>query len=786
MTTAVAAAAKTQAGEAGETREAPPAETVAPRRPAAAARGNGRGNGQGNGHLPSSSGGDGANKHALSGDALAGGAGSSPATDSSAPPWLDENQRQIDAALDAIRHALEQQAARVAQEQGPQDAAAGTGEDAALPAATGQVLDAPREVAAAPSPALALVCQGFRLSPFERDVLLLCAGVELDARFAALCAAAHGDSARPYPTFGLALAALPGAHWSALTPGGPLRKWRLIEINVGANTSAAVVAGSPLRIDERVLHFLAGVNQMDERLIGLIEPLAPHAGALVPSHRAVAEQIVSTWNQAPRQAPPPPIQLCGGDLAGKRAVAQAACAAIGLHVSALAADALPASAADLEPMLRLWERESVFSSSALLLDCDHLSPGEAGDQAARGAAISRLVEHANGVLLISSRERQQTHGRPLVTFDVKKPSTPEQRDLWCLAVGASPNSDLAGEVGYLAAQFDVNAQTIRAATLEARGRLALPDSDAEVDDGPAQAEEALAAAPTRLSPVGRALWDACRVQARPALDNLSQRIPSGARWEDLVLPEGQRHILRDIAAHVRQRTRVYEEWGFGGRGGGRSLGLSALFAGVSGTGKTTAAEVLGRELRLDVYRIDLSSVVSKYIGETEKNLGRVFDAAEEGGAILLFDEADALFGKRSEVKDSHDRYANIEVSYLLQRMETYRGLAVLTTNLKSSIDQAFLRRIRFVIQFPFPDAATRAEIWRRVFPKTTPTDGLLPERLGQLNVSGGNIKNIALNAAFVAADAGEPVMMKHVLRAARAEYAKLEKTLTDAEIAGWV
>jgi SpoVK/Ycf46/Vps4 family AAA+-type ATPase len=198
-----------------------------------------------------------------------------------------------------------------------------------------------------------------------------------------------------------------------------------------------------------------------------------------------------------------------------------------------------------------------------------------------------------------------------------------------------------------------------------------------------------------------------------------------------------------------------------------------------------AAEVLANDLKLDLCRIDLSQVVSKYIGETEKNLRRVFDAAEEGGAILLFDEADALFGKRSEVKDSHDRYANIEVSYLLQRMENYRGLAILTTNQKHALDTAFMRRIRFVVQFPFPDAALRAEIWRRIFPPETPTRDLDIAQLARLNVPGGNIRNIALNAAFLAAAAGEPVGMKQLLQAARSEYAKLEKPLTASEISGW-
>jgi SpoVK/Ycf46/Vps4 family AAA+-type ATPase len=284
--------------------------------------------------------------------------------------------------------------------------------------------------------------------------------------------------------------------------------------------------------------------------------------------------------------------------------------------------------------------------------------------------------------------------------------------------------------------------------------------------------------------LGRALWDACRARTRPALDGLAQRIEALARWEDLVLPATPLATLHSIAAHVRQRSRVYEEWGFAARSD-RGLGISALFAGGSGTGKTMAAEVLADELRLDLYRIDLSTLISKYIGETEKHLRRVFDAAEAGGAILLFDEADAVFGRRSEVRDSHDRYANIEVGYLLQRVESYRGLVILTTNQPQALDAAFARRIRFTVRFPFPDAAQRAEIWRRVFPAATPTEHLDLAKLARLNLAGGHIRNLALNAAFLAADAGEPVRMSHLLAAARSEFAKLEKPLGAAETAGW-
>jgi SpoVK/Ycf46/Vps4 family AAA+-type ATPase len=194
--------------------------------------------------------------------------------------------------------------------------------------------------------------------------------------------------------------------------------------------------------------------------------------------------------------------------------------------------------------------------------------------------------------------------------------------------------------------------------------------------------------------------------------------------------------------------------------------------------------VVAKALRLDLYRIDLSRVVSKYIGETEKNLCRVFDAAEGGGAVLLFDEADALFGKRTEVRDSHDRYANIEVSYLLARMESYRGLAILTTNMRTAIDDAFMRRLRFVVAFPFPDAAMRRQMWERVFPPGVPLDELPIEALSRLSVTGGMIANIALGAAFQAADRGGRVCAADLVRAAQREYAKLDRPLTDAEIGG--
>jgi hypothetical protein len=275
-----------------------------------------------------------------------------------------------------------------------------------------------------------------------------------------------------------------------------------------------------------------------------------------------------------------------------------------------------------------------------------------------------------------------------------------------------------------------------------------------------------------------------REHARHGLQGRAIQVQPAASWDDLVLPAAQVRTLRQVALHVRHRELVNGRWGFAAKHP-RGLGLTALFAGTSGTGKTMAAEVIAAELGLDLYRIDLATVVSKYIGETEKNLQAVFAAATHSGAILLFDEADALFGRRSEVRDSHDRYANLEVSYLLQQMESYQGVAILTTNMQHALDAAFLRRLRFVVQFPFPDAPARERIWRGVFPAATPVGELDFAALARLNVSGGVIRNIAVLAAFLAAGDSGRVEAGHILSAARTEYAKLDKPLTAAETRGW-
>ncbi|MCU1228687.1 MAG: ATPase central domain protein [Acidobacteria bacterium] len=630
--------------------------------------------------------------------------------------WLDANQRHLAAAMAELRGWLEAKL-------------------------RGETAQPPNNDTA--TFALEHVATMFGLSSFERRLLMLCAAIELDSAIASLCATLQGDPSRVQPTFSLALAVLPDAHWSAITPAAPLRRWRLIEL-----AGSGPLTTAPLRIDERVLHFLTGIDHVDERLMSLVEPL-PADAALSESQRGAADRIAAIWS-SPSQSRC--VQLCGGDDAVRRAVAAAACAKVGLTGFAASALALPQIVADSEALARLWQRDAWLGGAALFLDCDGVDTADR----ARVEALRQFVARIDTPLIVATREPRELAGVTSAIVEIQRSQPAEQRQLWLETLGETAQR-FDGHIDRVSTQFQLSPAAMRGVAASIAG----------------------------LDDPGPRLWEGCRVASRRRLDELAQRIVASAEWCDLVVPVPLLATLRDIATSVRYRSRVYDEWGFSARGA-RGLGVTALFSGASGTGKTLAAEVLANELQLDLYRIDLSGVVSKYIGDTEKNLRSLFDAAEDGGAILLFDEADALFGKRSEVRDSHDRYANIEVSYLLQRMEAYRGLAILTTNFRDAIDQAFLRRLRYAVNFPFPAAADRAEIWRRTFPATLPTEGIDVDKLAHLSIAGGNIRNIAVNAAFGAARDATPVTMRLLREAARAEYAKLEKTLAGSEVDGWV
>ncbi|MCD4751999.1 MAG: AAA family ATPase [Anaerolineaceae bacterium] len=278
------------------------------------------------------------------------------------------------------------------------------------------------------------------------------------------------------------------------------------------------------------------------------------------------------------------------------------------------------------------------------------------------------------------------------------------------------------------------------------------------------------------------LFHAARLYSSSQLEKLARKVKIHYQWEDLILPPDQLRQLHEIVGTVRQRPKVLETWQLGQKLVS-STGITTLFCGPSGTGKTMAAEVIAQELNLDLYKIDLSTVVSKYIGETEKNLETIFQAAETSNAILFFDEADSLFGKRSEVKDAHDRYANIEISYLLQRMEAYTGLAILATNLRANLDEAFTRRLQFVVNFPFPDQPHRKRIWEVLFPDTLPKiDNIDFDWLSHRHkFTGGNIRNIIVAAAYLAAEDGGVVTIQHIQHGTRRELQKIGR-LIDEEL----
>ncbi len=581
----------------------------------------------------------------------------------------------------------------------------------------------------------------FDLSPFEAHVIALCAGLELDSRFTRLCAAALDGQGHDGASAGLALAALPEPHWSAFAPQAPLRRWHLMEMSCDVALIRAAI-----RLDERVLNYLLGIDARDRRLAGLLHPLtAPRV--LPATHRVHVDALRDLWHHHP--VTPPVACIDTGHPRSARAVAAEACVRMGWQPLLLREGDLPSAPGERALLARLLERECALVPAAIVLDA---GTGDGRDPA------PWVDELACPVVLIG---RAPACERRRVLLAIDPPAPPERRALWQANLGALlPEPELET----LADQFWLDGAQIAdvAASVAAMGHGEPPPG------GPSVAR----------------IRQLCRHGARAELAGLAERIESTLDWSDLVLPESQRVLLEDMVRQMRHRTQVYERWGHAARSR-RGLGLSALFAGESGTGKTLAAEVLANELGLDLYRVDLSAVVSKYIGETEKNLERVFRGAEASGAVLLFDEADALFGKRSDVKDSHDRYANIELAFLLQRMEAYRGLAILTTNLKSVVDPAFLRRIRFVVQFPFPDLAQRRAIWMRMFPDAQPREDLCFDRLARLSVAGGNIRNIALNAAFLAAEAGRPLGMVHLVRAARMECAKIERPVSDTELGGW-
>ena len=596
------------------------------------------------------------------------------------------------------------------------------------------------------------LCGLFELNPFECDIVMLCAAAEMDPSFPRLFAYAQDDVNLRYPTIPLALSLFCPTDTIAhvvrrcFSPDAALALGCLI--TMAAEDSPQCVRA--IRIDDRMLDYICGRNRMDVRASDLLESIEPMQVAA--EQQAAVEQLALVLKHPEQRQRYAGVNLFGPSGSGRRAVAAQLCAELGLRLLSLNPARMPGSAAERQALLRILGREAVLSGLAYYLRMDENDGPDT-------AIVQEIVDRIPTFFIVGSRTRigarRDLLGRKLNTLDVAARS-----GLWKSALAAVGGS-LNGQAEMVAEHFqfgqEMMAKTVSAAA--ARAKMRSTGKDGITDDD---------------------VWDACREQSSWELRQLAHAIEPSFTWNDIVLPSEVVGQLNEISAQVAYRATVYRKWGFGGKVN-RGLGISALFAGVSGTGKTMAADVLAHHLRLDLYRVDLAGVVSKYIGETEKNLKKIFNAAERSGAILFFDEADALFGKRTDVKDSHDRFANIEVNYLLQRMENFNGLSILSTNRKSDIDRAFLRRLRFLVDFPFPDSIQRMRIWHKSFPAGAPVGDLDFDALGRLEIPGGNIRNIAVSAAFLAAERNSDISMDLLLQAARREYTKMEKMIGDAE-----
>jgi hypothetical protein len=615
----------------------------------------------------------------------------------------------------------------------------------------------------------------FHLSAFDIDVLLVCALPELDLKYQKLYAYLQDDVTKKSPTVDLVLCLLCDslearlAARRAFSPPAPLIGYHLLRSYDNHLQRTERLLATPLQVDERILNYLLGSDQIDICLLpfaSMLQPQVKLADVILPDdtkHRLT--QLAAHF--------PEGGLVCyfqGGYGVGKQATAAALCHESGRPLLSIDVKLmLSEDAPPPEVMIPLAFREGLLQSAALYLDgCDALLGEDRGVGPSYSLLMAEVANYPQWVFFAGERSwepRDMLSQKPFITLHFPLPGHLERRKLW--ERHRDGHSSLADDIDLdeLAGKFRLSGGQINDAVVMAQSLARWRDP-----------EKALVTTPE--------LYAACRQQSGQKLNTLAHKIYPRYSWADIVLPRDQFEQLREICGYVKHYHRVYGDWGFG-RKLSLGKGLNVLFAGPSGTGKTMAAEIMANELGLDLYKIDLSAIVSKYIGETEKNLERIFAEAQTSNAILFFDEADALFGKRSEVRDSHDRYANIEIAYLLQRMEEYDGVVILATNLRKNMDEAFARRMHFTVEFAMPEEVDRNCIWQGVFPGEAPlTEDIdLPFLARQFKISGGNIKNIALGAAFLAAADGGAITMENLIRATKREYQKMGKLCTEADFA---
>jgi hypothetical protein len=674
-----------------------------------------------------------------------------------------------------------------------QSQAAGREEPPEIGALTERIARAREENAARAGRALPLprLAERFALDSFEADVLLLCAAPEVELRYETLYAYIQNDVTKKRPTVDLAFRLFCEtteerfARRAAFDTTAPLLRHHLIRLYDDPQDRDPPLPARYIKADERIMDCLLDREEIDHRLRPFTrlmvfapttqrpnDPITQSPNHPTPSLAAlplpdgVRRQLARA---APLFAGRGVFLFHGPEGAGRQSAAAALCAE---HRRPLLAADLAEMGASEQPfglLMSLLRREAEMRDAALYLRRFEALLAEEEPARSRLHALQRVLAGLAAPLFLGSDAPWHPDGRwggcRFLSFEFPLPAYPLRLQLWTQALAngtgrrVSKNADLPA----LANKFVLSPGQIAEAAREAAHRAA-------------------ARCPERHEIGMEDLYAAARARSSRELRGLAQKIEPVYSWEDIVLPPRPMQQLREVAASVRYRHVVYSDWGFD-RKLALGKGLNVLFSGLSGTGKTMAAQVLARELALDLYRIDLSAVVSKYIGETEKNLSAIFRAARASNAILFFDEADALFGKRSEVKDAHDRYANIEVAYLLQQVEEYEGMVILATNLSRNMDEAFARRMHHTLEFPFPDAPHRERIWKGMFPPEAPlapdTDmGFLAR---QFEMAGGNIRNAALAGAFLAAREGGAIRMEHLIQAVARELQKLGKLPSRAD-----
>ena len=609
----------------------------------------------------------------------------------------------------------------------------------------------------------------FQLSPFEINCLLISLAPEIDPRYERLYAYLQDDVTKRRPSVDLVLNLLCPtieakiAGRERFLSSAPLVRNGLLHLFEDPSKPQPTLLGRHIRMDERIVNYLLDSDEFDPRLAPYVQraELKRELDELVMP-RETKERLAGIATGKARNLV---LYLQGPYGSGRQAIAEALSRKLNLRMLVFDLGRLATvPETDFRGVVQIALRETVLQSAALYLSGFDSLLGD--DRRATLADLVHEIGARQGLWFLSAEKAWdpagELRGSKFVRLDLPRPSYAERLELWTRTAGSEAEIDLPG----LASRFRF--------------------TPGQIEDSAATAQNlAYWRNPKTGSPTTTDFYEACRLQSNRRLSDLARKIKPNYTWEQIILPADRVQLLREICNTVKYRAVVYDEWGFD-RKLSLGKGLNVLFAGPPGTGKTMAAEIIAGELALDLYKIDLSTVVSKYIGETEKNLSRIFAEAETSNAILFFDEADALFGKRSEVRDSHDRYANIEVGYLLQRMEEYEGVVILATNFRKNMDEAFVRRMHFTVEFPLPNQAERLRIWETIWPANTPKGADLDlEFISQrFELTGGNVRNIALGAAFLAAENGGVVNMPHILHAMRREYQKMGKVVREAELAG--